>query len=123
MVYADTRFFIGLMDDSDEHHLEAIRLKKRYNSEIETSVVTIVELLKGCEERNLDAEIIVNSIFQMCKVSGITLQEAVNAARYVNEKKLKTIDAVHCSLSGGEIISFDKDFDKTEIKRISNEKN
>lgn len=122
MVYADTSFFIGLMDESDEHHSEAMRLRKRFQTDIETSVVTITELLKGCEEHGLDAENIINSIFKIAKVSGITLQEAVIAAHYINGKKLKTVDALHCALAGEQIISADKDFDKTGIKRIWPEK-
>lgn len=118
MVYADTSFFIGLMDESDEHHSEAMRLQKRFQTDIETSAVTITEILKGCEEHGLNAENIINSIFKIAKVSGITLQEALVAAHYINEKKLKTVDALHCALAGDEIISADRDFDKTNVKRI-----
>ncbi|MBI4174730.1 MAG: type II toxin-antitoxin system VapC family toxin, partial [Candidatus Aenigmarchaeota archaeon] len=118
MVYADTSFFLGLMEESDEHHSEAMKIQKRHQKNIETSLITIAELLKGCEEHGLDAETVMNSIFSISKVSGITLQETINAAHYIKEKNLKTIDAIHCALAGGQIISFDKDFDKTGIRRI-----
>ena len=123
MVYADTSFFIGLMDESDQHHSDAIRIQKLYQKDIETSLITIAELLKVCEEHGLDGENVINSVFKISSISGITLQEAIHAAHYINEKKLKTIDAIQCALAGGQIISFDKDFDKTGIKRITNEKN
>ena len=42
---------------------------------------------------------------------------------YMKMKKLESIDAIHAALAGTEIISFDKDFDKAGIKRISDEKN
>ena len=44
------------------------------------------------------------------------------AAYYINEKKLKSIDALHAALAGEQIISADKDFDKIKVKRIWTEK-
>lgn len=120
MVYADTNFFIGLMNESDEHHAAALRLKKRFGLELETSLITIAELLAGCEERGLDPENTISPIFDIAKVSGITLEEAMKAANYMKIKKLQSIDAIHAALAGVEIISFDKDLDKSGIKRISN---
>src|SRR3989338_13046 len=119
MVYADTNFFIGLMNESDEHHSAALRLKKSHGSELETSVITIAELLSGCEDRGSDPENTISPIFDIAKVSGITLEEAMKAANYMKMKKLESIDAIHAALAGTEIISFDKDFDKAGIKRIS----
>ena len=108
MCFSDLSFYVPV---------EAIKLQKRFNGNIETSVITIAELLKGCEERGVNGEKIMSSIFKIAAIPDITLQEAIAAANYINEKKLKTLDALHCALAGGEIISFDKDFDKTGIKR------
>lgn len=121
MVYADTNFFIGLMSESDEHHAAALRLKKRYGPELETSLITIAELLAGCEERGLDPENTISPIFDMAKISGITLEEAMKAANYMKIKRLQSIDAIHAALAGEEIISFDRDsdMDKSGLKRIS----
>ena len=118
MVYADTNFFIGLMNVTDEHHATAKKLYGRFKSNIDTSVLTIAELLIGCEKHSLDPEKIIGSIFKMANVSGIDLEEAMRAAHYMKHNKLRVIDALHCALAGNEIISADKDMDKTKIVRI-----
>lgn len=118
MVYADTSFFIAIMNEADEHHSDAMRLRKRFQNDLETSLLTIAELLRGCENHGLDPENIISSIFSISKVSGISFTGAMLAAHIMNEKKLRAIDALHCALAGEQIISADKDFDKTVIKRI-----
>ena len=122
MVYADTNFFIGLMNESDEHHANAARLRKRFQSELETSLLTLAELLAGCDKHGLDPENVVGSIFEIAKVSGITLEEAMTAAHYMKNNKLHLTDALHCALAGGGIISADKGLDRVGIKRIWAEK-
>ena len=120
MVYADTNFFISLINSDDSLHKEAQKLYNKYKGSLETSLLTIAEMLIGCEKRNLDPEIIVSSIFQLASVSGITLEQALRAAHYINKKHLSAIDALHASLSNFEIISSDKDFDKIDVERIWN---
>ena len=118
MVYADTSFFIAIMNETVEHHLDAMRIRKRFQDDLETSLLTIAELLKGCENHGLNPENIISSIFSISKVSGISFTEAMLAAHLMNERKLKAIDALHCALAGERIISADKDFDKTSIERV-----
>lgn len=118
MAYADTSFFIGLMNESDDHHANAMRLLKRSQADLETSVLTIAELFKGCEDHGLNPENVASAVFKIAKVSGIGLEQAMLAAHYINERKLKTLDALHAALAGEQIISADKDFDKIGIKRI-----
>ena len=118
MVYADTNFFISLTNQDDPLHTEAQKLYNKYKGNLETSVLTIAEMLVGCEKRNLDPEIIVSSVFQLANVSGITLEQALRAAHYMKEKNLSAIDALHASLSNFEIISSDKDFDRVDVNRI-----
>ncbi len=118
MVYADTNFFISLMNSDDSLHAEAQKLHNKYKGNLETSLLTIAEMLIGCEKRNLDTEIIVSSVFQIANVFGITLEQALRAAHYMKEKNLSAIDALHASLSEFEIISSDKDFDKVDVNRI-----
>lgn len=118
MVYAETTFFIGLMNENDEHHKKAKRHYDKYKGDIDTSLLSVAELLVGCEKRALDPEIVAGSVFQIANVSGITLEEAMRAAHYMKEGKLKAIDALHCALAGTEILSADKDMDKTKINRI-----
>ena len=118
MVYADTNFFISLTNQDDPLHTEAQKLYNKYKGNLETSLLTIAEMLVGCEKRNLDPEIIVSSVFQLANVSGITLEQALRAAHYMKEKNLSAIDALHASLSNFEIISSDKDFDRVDVNRI-----
>lgn len=118
MVYADTSFFISFMNLNDTLHPDAKKVYIKYKGNLETSLLTIAELLIGCEKRGLDPEIVVSSVFQLAHISGITLEQALRAAHYMKEKHLSAIDALHASLSNFEIISSDKDFDKIEIERI-----
>jgi len=118
VVYADTSFFISFMNADDPLHAEAHKIHNKYKGSLETSLLTIAELLSGGEKRGLDPEIVVSSIFRIANISGITLEQALRAAHYMKEKNLSAIDALHASLSNFEIISSDKDFDKVDVDRI-----
>lgn len=118
MVYADTSFFISFMNSNDSLHSEALKVYNKHKNNLDTSLLTIAELLVGCEKRGLDPEIVISSLFQIAAVSGITLEQGLRAAHYMKEKKLSSIDALHTSLSNFEIISPDKDFDKIDVNRI-----
>ena len=118
MVYADTSFFISFMNLNDSLHEEAQKIYRKYAGNLDTSLLTIAELLVGCEKRGLNPEIIVASVFQIAHVSGITLEQALRAAHYINKKHMSAVDALHASLSNFAIISSDKDFDRTDVERI-----
>ena len=117
MVYADTGFFISLMDEKNALHKDAEKNYNIHKNNIDTSLLTLAELLVGCEKHDQDPEAIVGSIFQIAEVSGIKLEEAMRAAHYMKTKKLKAIDALHCALAENEILSPDKDMNKTGIRR------
>ena len=106
------------MNPNDFLHAEAQKVCNKYKGNLDTSLLTIAELLVGCEKRDLDPEIVVSSIFQITHVSGITLEQALRTAHYIKEKNLSAIDALHASLSDFEIISSDKDFDKVDVNRV-----
>ena len=106
------------MNTDDSLHAEAQKICNKYKGNLDTSLLTIAELLVGCERRDLDPEIIVSSVFQLAHVSGMTLEQALRAAHYMKEKNLSAIDALHASLSNFEIISSDRDFDKIDVNRI-----
>jgi predicted nucleic acid-binding protein len=118
VVYVDTSFFISLMNSHDPLHADAQKIHNKYKKSLETSLLTIAELLVGCEKRGLDPEILVSSIFQIAAISGITLEQALRAAHYLKEKNLSAIDALHAGLSNFEIISSDKDLDRVDVNRI-----
>jgi predicted nucleic acid-binding protein len=118
MVYADTNFFIGLLNQSDAHHEKAKSLHKEYKGNIQTSMITLAEILVGCENHESDPEIIASAVFDVAEVFGITREQAMTAAHLMQEDKLKPMDALHCAIAGKEIISADKDMDRTGIKRI-----
>ena len=118
MAYADTSFFISFMNSGDSLHEEAQKIYNKYKNKLDTSLLTIAELLAGCEKRGLDPEIVVSSVFQITYVSGINIEQALRATHYIKKKHLSAIDALHASLSNFEIVSSDKDFDKIDVKRI-----
>lgn len=106
------------MNEQDPLHSDALKIYSRHKGILDTSLLTIAELLRGCEKSNSDPEKVVASIFQIASVSGINIEQALRAAHYMNAKHLSAIDALHASLSNFEIISSDKDFNKINIKRI-----
>lgn len=118
MTYADTNFFVALMDPKDALHKEAQKNYALHAGDIETSVLTLAELFHGCETHGLDPEVIAGSVFQMADVSGISLEEAMKAAHYMKEFKMRSFEALHCALAGDQITTGDKDFGKTGIKVI-----
>lgn len=106
------------MNSNDSLHSEALKVYNKHKNNLDTSLLTIAELLVGCEKKGLDPEIVISSLFQIASVSGITLEQGLRAAHYIKKKHLSAIDALHASLSNFEIISSDKDFDKVDVDRI-----
>jgi predicted nucleic acid-binding protein len=118
MVYADTNFFIALIDPNDALHQIAKKIYNTSKEPIETSLLAIAEIFNGCEKHGMDPEVIAENIFEIAIISGINQEQAITAARYMKNNKLKPMDALHCALAGKEIISADRDIDKIGIKRI-----
>lgn len=118
MVYADTNFFVGLMNTTDALYRAARKVYRQHRGDIQTSVLTVAELLAGCEKYGTDPEVMVGSVFQLADVSGISLAQAMKAAHYMKEMKLSAFDALHCAIAGNKIISADKDLDSTGVRRI-----
>lgn len=106
------------MKSNDASHEDSKKLYEEHRGDIQTSLLAIAELLAGCEKHGVDPKVVVGSIFEIAQVSGITLEEAMRAADYMEEAKLKAFDALHCALAGDQIMSADKGFDKTGIKRV-----
>ena len=79
MVYADTSFFISLMKQKDSLHSDAQKIFKKHKNNLETSLLTIAELFVGCQKHGLDPENVVSSIFQLARISGISLEQALRA--------------------------------------------
>ncbi len=118
MVYADTNFFIALIDRNDALHKTAKKIYDTSKEPIETSLLTVAEIFNGCEKHGMDPEIIAENIFEIASISGISQEQAITAAHYMKNNKLKPVDALHCALAGGQIISAGKGVEKTGIKRL-----
>ena len=118
MVYADTNFFIALIDPNDALHQTAKKIYNTSKKQIETSLLAIAEIFSGCEQHGMDPEVIAENIFEIARISGISREQAITAAHYMKNYKLRPVDALHCALAGREIISADKDMDRIGIKRI-----
>src|SRR3989338_6808476 len=119
MAYADTDFFIVLAKKDDHLKKSAENLLSRHRNNLETSSITITESLLVAEKKDIDPDALIGSIFQLSKVEGITLEEAMTASHLVKEKFLNAFDAMHAVLARNkEIISSDEKYEKSGFKTI-----
>jgi len=119
MPYADTDFFIVLAKKDDHLKKSAENLLSRHRNNLETSSITITESLLVAEKKDIDPDALIGSIFQLSKVEGITLEEAMTASHLVKEKFLNAFDAMHAVLARNkEIISSDEKYEKSGFKTI-----
>jgi len=114
MVYADTDFFLALMKQTDWLKERAKKIYADYSGDIQTSIVTFIELMLIAKRFNLDTIKLTSSVMKICKFDD---QIPLKAALYI-EEGISVFDAFHAALFGGEIISSDHIFDELGIKRI-----
>ena len=114
MVYADTDFFLALMKQTDWLKERAKKILADYSDNIETSIVTFIELMLLSKRFNLDAVKLTSSVMKICKYYD---QVPLKAALYI-EEGVSVFDAFHAALCEGTIISSDHIFDELGIKRI-----
>lgn len=114
MVYADTDFFLALMKQTERLKERAKKIRSDYSGDIQTSIVTFIELMLIAKRFNLDAIKLTSSVMKICNYDG---QIPLKAALYI-EEGISVFDAFHAAHCGGEIISSDHIFDELGIKRI-----
>lgn len=117
--YADTDFFLALIKPSDWLKTGAQEIYNKHKENIETSVVTIIELMLVGDREKIDQELIIQSVFKISKVEGISKEDALSVAHLIKHEKIHVFDAFHAVLTKERsIISSDSVYDLLKIFRI-----
>lgn len=118
MTYADTDFFVAMMDENDRLRKSAEKLFATMKGAIWTSVVTIVEIVLVAKRRGASIQELMRDLIQITEVRGVTGAQLMLAARYIDEDGAGVFDAFHAALSNGNIISSDTIYDKLGLSRV-----
>ena len=121
MPYADTDFFIAISNSNDRLNNWAIKALERYQGEISTSILTIVELALVSVRRGVPTEGMIASVLSISELRGASKQNALAAAHIIDHEGVSVFDAFHASLCEGEIISSDHIYDKLGVKRAGSD--
>jgi len=114
-VYADTDFFIALMNGSDWLKGAAGRLAEEHAGEITTSEVTFIELMLLAKRYGLDHIRLTSDVMAICGIEDSTF---LKAATLISRHGMGVFDAFHAAHCGGTIISSDSAYDRAGLKRI-----
>jgi predicted nucleic acid-binding protein len=116
-MYADADFWVALLKDDDWLGERAERLLREYEGDLETSIVTFIELFLIEERFDFDRDQAALAIFELAET---TADEDVvfQASEYIDDG-LNTFDAFHAAIAGDRIISSDQAFNEVEIERIA----
>jgi predicted nucleic acid-binding protein len=117
MVYADTDFFVALVKEEDWLQQNAAEVLEEHQEEIETSLPMFIQLCLLAEDYDWQLERAFTNILEIAEVD---FEEKVvyQALEYIDQG-LNVFDAFQAAKSDGKIISSDKEFDRTNIERIS----
>ena len=117
--YADTDFFIALMDENDRLNKWARDAYREYRGRIFTSLAVVLELLLVTRRLSVPAKEVIDQLLNTAVVTGVDAIKVLLAAEYIDKQKLGVFDAFHAALCDGEIISSDHAYDRLEIRRIA----
>ena len=109
-MYADLDFWLALLKDDDWLSDRAESLLDEYESDLEVSLATFIELFLVEERFTFDRERAVTAILELATYEGdpnVVYQASENIGDGLN-----TFDAFHAALSGGNIISSDQAYDE-----------
>lgn len=116
-MYADLDFWLALLKDDDWLADRAGSLLDKHEDEIEVSMATFIELFLVEERFSFNRERAVTAILELATYEGdpnVVYQASKNI-----DDGLNTFDAFHAALSGGNIISSDRAYDKLSgVNRI-----
>ena len=115
MIYADTDFFLALLQDGDWRKANATKILDRYKGQITTSVITFVELGLLAKRYNLDVLKIFASVMAICEIDD---ERLLKAATYIRDYGLGVFDAFHAAYCDEKIISSDSAYERVGIERI-----
>lgn len=118
MPYADTDFFIALLNVEDRLNSSARRVYEEHKGRIFTSLAVVIEVILISRKFNISAKRLVEHILDTARIENTVPETLFSAASYIDEQKLSTFDAFHAAMCNHEIISSDRVYDKLGIKRI-----
>ena len=120
MIYADTDFLLALIKKNDWLKKNAIRAYENHKGSIESSDITLLELMFASKKYSLDAEVVAGSFFELTdSVKGITPEEGMKVAWLVKEKGFGPADAFHSVFSAGNpVITSEHKYAETGQKII-----
>jgi predicted nucleic acid-binding protein len=115
--YADTVFFVALMDENDRLRRGADKLLDAFKGDIWTSMVTVLEIALVARRRGAQIQEVMRDLAEIVEVRGMTREQLMAAARYIDEDRVGVFDAFHAALCGGQIISSDGVYDRLGLSR------
>ncbi|CAC12620.1 hypothetical protein [Thermoplasma acidophilum] len=95
----------------------AIKVLEKYEGQIYTSLLTLVELALVSVRKGVPVEGMFASVLSIAELRGATKSSALAAAHLIDHEKSGVFDSFHASLCGGEIISSDHIYEKLGVKR------
>jgi len=119
MAYADTDFFLALVNEEDWLKSDARKVLEEYEGDIWTSIVTVLEISLLCKREDIDIERAMVDIVQIAELKDVELDNVFKAIDHIEKDGLNVFDAFRASFcSGDKIISSDKVFDRVLEERI-----
>jgi predicted nucleic acid-binding protein len=115
MVYADTDFFLALLKPNDWLKERAARLYLEYQDNIETSLITFLEIMLIAKKFNLPP---IQTTAALIKITHYDDPIPLTAAKYI-EDGVGVFDAFHAAQCVGKILSSNRIYDKLGIERIA----
>lgn len=116
-MYADPDFWLALLKDDDWLSDRAESLLDEYESDLDVSLATFIELFPVEERFTFDRERAVTAILELATYEGdpnVVYQASENIGDGLN-----TFDAFHAALSGGNIISSDQAYgERSGVSRV-----
>lgn len=129
MLFLDTGFFKGMMDDKDIHHKEALEIKEYIENSKEHTVINttvLVETLNWSKGAQDELEVLYNDLTSGNDYISLTEDDYYESLT-INEWYGRSINFSDCTiiktmldLKITQIVTFDNDFKNAGFKTVSN---
>ena len=124
-LYADTDFFLALIERDDWLKKRAERMYRKYRVELWTSTLTLQELMLLAYREDLDATEVIEKASELMPVKDIEIGVGghISACYLIKRYGMTPFDTIHAVICGSDsILSSDKKFDEVGLNRIKLEK-
>lgn len=115
-MYADTDFWVALLQDDDWLTDRAEERYGEYGDDLEVSLTTFVELFLIEEQFPFDRERAAISILEIADAD-VDEQVVFQASEYIDDG-LNVFDAFHAARAGDTVLSSDNAFDGSGVERV-----